>query len=431
MDIHGYNLSEYSKPGNSACHLNNGGCSHICLLSSTGSECTCPSHLTLQEDGKTCYYKYTDFQKFLLFTDGYYDQAGIFIVPLNGSSSEAKTIRIELDMYRPTALGLDITEDRIYWTDTNLKRISRVFINGSSPEVIVSENVYSYGLAVDPLGRNIYWTDYYGGKIEVSRMDGTMRKTLIHQDVKYPRDIIIDLRKGLMYWCNRGDKEKIEVANMDGDDRRILVKRGLSSPNGLTLDDTNNRLYWVDSGFDTLEYYDLERHTITTLIDSYSILRYPFGLTSLDGQLYWTDWYLDVVNQADKETASNIMVVVSGLTEPMDIHAYDRNQTLPDHNCSSSYGGCSHLCLLRPDGYRCSCPSGLTLSEDGKTCNHTEDFQKFLLFTSGWYSQAGIFIVPLDGSSSEAKRVPIELDMYEPSALGLDITEDRVYWDRH
>ena len=132
-----------------------------------------------------------------------------------------------------------------------------------------------------------------------------------------------------MYWCNRGDKEKIEVANMDGDDRRILVKRGLSSPNGLTLDDTNNRLYWVDSGFDTLEYYDLERHTITTLIDSYSILRYPFGLTSLDGQLYWTDWYLDVVNQADKETASNIMVVVSGLTQPMDIHAYDRNQTLP------------------------------------------------------------------------------------------------------
>ncbi len=100
-------------------------------------------------------------------------------------------------MYRPVALGLDIVENRIYWTDTGLNTISRVFINGSSPEVVVSDNVYSsYGLAVDPLGRNIYWTDSYANKIEVSRMDGTMRKTLIHQDLDEPRDIILDLDKG-------------------------------------------------------------------------------------------------------------------------------------------------------------------------------------------------------------------------------------------
>ena len=43
-----------------------------------------------------------------------------------------------------------------------------------------------------------------------------------------------------------------------------------------------------------------------------------------------------------------------------------------DHPCSLSYGGCSHLCLLRPDGYRCSCPRNLTLSEDGKTCVHSQ-----------------------------------------------------------
>ena len=90
-------------------------------------------------------------------------------------------------MYQPVALDMDITENRI----------SRVFINGSSPEIIVSENVYnSYGLAVDPLGRNIYWTDTDADKIEVCRMDGTMRKTLIHQDLNNPRDIILDLRKG-------------------------------------------------------------------------------------------------------------------------------------------------------------------------------------------------------------------------------------------
>ena len=132
-----------------------------------------------------------------------------------------------------------------------------------------------------------------------------------------------------MYWCEVGVRHKIEVANMDGDDRRVLVRRGLYYPNGLTLDDTNNRLYWVDSSLDILEYYDLERHTITTLLDRNSVLSYPFGLASIDAHLYWTDWNHDAVYQGDKETASNTTVLVSGLSQPMDIHAYDRNQTLP------------------------------------------------------------------------------------------------------
>ena len=135
-----------------------------------------------------------------------------------------------------------------------------------------------------------------------------------------------------MYWCNRGVDHKIEVAYMDGDDRRVLVRRGLHYPNGLTLDDKNNRLYWVDSSLDTLEYYDLQRHTITTLLDRVYILSNPFGLTLLDDYLYWTDWYRYAVYQADKRTASNSKILVGGLNRPMDIHAYDRNKTLPGNS---------------------------------------------------------------------------------------------------
>lgn len=138
----------------------------------------------------------------------------------------------------------------------------------------------------------------------------------------------LHLFRRLMYWCEVGVNHKIEVANMAGVDRRVLVKRGLYYPNGLTLDDANNRLYWVDSYVHALEYYDLELHTITTLLDRNSIWSYTFGLTSLDDHLYWTDWNRHAVYQADKETASNSKVLVSGLNQPMDIHAYDRNKTL-------------------------------------------------------------------------------------------------------
>ena len=132
-----------------------------------------------------------------------------------------------------------------------------------------------------------------------------------------------------MYWCQVGENRKIEVANMDGDGRKMLVRRGLYYPNGLTLDDTEDKLYWVDELFHTLEYYDLQRHTVTTLLEGSSVLGNPFGLTSLDDHLYWTDRYKDAVFQVNKATPSNVTVLVSGLTYPMDIHAYDRSKILP------------------------------------------------------------------------------------------------------
>lgn len=136
-------------------------------------------------------------QKFLVFADGSYSQAKISMLPLDGASVGATALPISLSMIRPVALDVDITDNRIYWTDVTLNTISRAFINGSSPEVIVSLDVFTPdGLAVDPLGRNIYWTDTGTNKIEVSRMDGSMRKTLIDHDLDQPRDIILDLNKG-------------------------------------------------------------------------------------------------------------------------------------------------------------------------------------------------------------------------------------------
>ena len=85
----------------------------------------------------------------------------------------------------------------MYWTDVTRKTISRSFLNGSSFEDIFVKNVQTPdGLAVDIVGRNLYWTDTGTDKLEVSKLDGSYRLALITSDLYEPRDIILDGSKG-------------------------------------------------------------------------------------------------------------------------------------------------------------------------------------------------------------------------------------------
>ena len=45
---------------------------------------------------------------------------------------------------------------------------------------------------------------------------------------------------------------------------------------------------------------------------------------------------------------------------------------LGSNSCSTNIGGCSHLCLLKPGGYVCACPTGIALQSDAKTCKESK-----------------------------------------------------------
>lgn len=135
-----------------------------------------------------------------------------------------------------------------------------------------------------------------------------------------------------MYWCDWGVVQKIEFANMDGSNRTLLVSNNLLWPNGLTLDYTNSWLYWVDAGYQALEYYDLARHTRARLPILSHFLPHPFGLTLLDDYVYWTDWTNKGVLRTEKASPQYLTVVVGGLNQPMDIHAFDKNRSLPGND---------------------------------------------------------------------------------------------------
>lgn len=100
---------------------------------------------------------------------------------------------------RPVAVAYDFVEDRVYWTDVWRSTISRSFLNGSSQEVIIHKKLdYPYGLAVDFIGRNLYWADTYN--LGISKLDGSHQKALITTNLYQPRDIILDVNRGYIFW---------------------------------------------------------------------------------------------------------------------------------------------------------------------------------------------------------------------------------------
>ena len=52
------------------------------------------------------------------------------------------------------------------------------------------------GVAIDWLGRNLYWTDTGMDRIEVSRLNGSARKVLIADNLDEPRAISLDPASG-------------------------------------------------------------------------------------------------------------------------------------------------------------------------------------------------------------------------------------------
>ena len=59
-------------------------------------------------------------------------------------------------------------------------------------EVVISEGLETTdGIAVDWIGRNLYWTDTGLNHIEVARLDGTARKVVVSSGLQEPRAIAL------------------------------------------------------------------------------------------------------------------------------------------------------------------------------------------------------------------------------------------------
>jgi len=147
-------------------------------------------------------------------------------------------------------MELDLLNGYIYYSETAMRTISRIPIDGGTPEIVVSSTNTPYYFDLDVVNNYIYYSDGESPNIWRYDMNADTEVNLITNQ-QHVRDIEIDLNAGKLYFNDRGvDSHSVNVANLDGSDARVLYDANdgpLDRPHGLAIDFENDMLYWTDT----------------------------------------------------------------------------------------------------------------------------------------------------------------------------------------
>ncbi|RXN31423.1 low-density lipo receptor-related 1B [Labeo rohita] len=267
------------------------------------------------------------------------------------------------------SLDFDYKKEFIYWIDSSRpsgRRINRIRLNGSDLKIVHRTAVPS-ALAVDWIGKNLYWCDVERKTLEVSKSNGLYPTVLVSSGLKNPTDLALDAQTGYVFWIDCCENPHVGRVGMDGQGQSVIVNKEIYSPSALTIDYTNKRIYWADDNHIFFANMDgSQRHRVP-----HDHIQGVMGLTLFEDFIYWTDGKSKSLRRAHKTTGANAVELLNSWQAIKSVIVYHplRQPEVPKHQCQVANGGCSHLCLLSPGGgHKCACPTNFYLAADNKTC---------------------------------------------------------------
>ncbi|XP_055018140.1 low-density lipoprotein receptor-related protein 4 isoform X1 [Boleophthalmus pectinirostris] len=396
------------------------GCSQTCVSTPQGPRCSCSEGYRLLEDGVTCEdvdeceartpvcsHICTNFPG--SFTchchPGYVMEANRQHCKISGEPLLLSSVLSDLFVVGLRTGSVDVLESstkkailsvdydwrerRVYWDSLDSDSIKWSSLDHKATGTLI-KGVRADSVAVDWLGRNLYWIDGVKSQIFAIQLPSATVKSpeftvILDEDLDQPRSLALLPQKGLMFWTEIGSMVKIERAGMDGSERRAVVTSSLGWPVGVALDSISNRVYWTDQRLRAIGSATLDGDDIQIL--QMKETTNPFSLAVFNDMLYWSETKRRVVQGANKVTGKNRQVLLKRPRQPFGVKVmHPLLQTSTEEPCEDK--GCSHLCVLAP-GPRavCKCPSGLLLSEDGLTCSSSVNTALLLMLAPSTVTQ--------------------------------------------
>ncbi|KAG9480490.1 hypothetical protein GDO78_012122 [Eleutherodactylus coqui] len=315
----------------------------------------------------------------------------------DGSDEKLRTLDEEILMSTDKrsmifSVDYDLMEQKVFWVDLNAESIKWITMDTKTKGTLV-KGVKSDCIAVDWVGRNLYWTDGIAGQILATALNASWKgfpeyTVVLDENMDQPRSLVLQPLSGLMYWCEIGAKPQIESAGMDGSRRRVLIAEQLGWPTGLALDLLSWRIYWCDDKLHSIGSARLDGTDIKVL--QLQTIQSPFSLTVFEDEIYWSEMKARTVQKINKATGKNFSVLIKRHGQPYGLKVMHKVlQPTTDNPCVKLT--CSHMCLISPGlNASCWCPVGLLLSSNLSACVPLKDLAFLLIALSSSVHQVDL-----------------------------------------
>uniref|UniRef100_A0A3P8RS84 Si:dkey-88l16.3 n=1 Tax=Amphiprion percula TaxID=161767 RepID=A0A3P8RS84_AMPPE len=383
-------------------------CKHTCLNTRGSYSCHCHPGFYLEPDNKSCK---TKDEPLLLASV----QSELLLLGVHSGS-----LRLLSSVSRPVfSLDYHWAQQRVYWLSPDYQSIRWADIKTSNKGILI-KGVKSDFIAVDWVGKNLYWVDGLVGQILAVKLSNKTVKSqeytvVLGEDLEQPSSLVLLPHRGLMLWSEIGSTPQIERSGMDGSKRKVVVSRDLSWPVSLAYDLLDNRVYWADEKMRCIGSASLDGDNILQLAETPS----PFSVAVFNDRLFWSDTKRRTIRSADKNTGKDQKVLLKRPGQPFGLKLmHTLSQPAVSNPCDQLR--CTHLCLLAPAG---KSRSGAPGSPDNMTCSQPRESSFVLLLSHRMIYQIYLRSMRRDGVA--LKKMPNSRALTLPGtneALGLDLS---------
>ena len=398
------------------CFANNGGCSHLCLLSNVSHSCHCPTPL-VPLGLSDCTFPST----LLLAVVG----SSVRTITLN--SQHSIDYQLKLGISNISAMEWDDLTQSLYLSEYYTGSIYRHKLNGTESIVLIQDPEISVvELAYDWIHSLLYFVDARNRRIELISVDNTAIRRVVVSGLGRVTSLVVNPLRGYLAWIDmEGTQDNISVimsSGTDGSNQRVLVIQDLIRPTNLSLDFETDYLYWYDSSSRSVArvYFDGTRREIVLSVQSDLS---AFAISN--GSLYYSIEGSDTVLQYSMSVHWN-NTVITGLPKISYLSVYYPKSELTSGFVSPCLStGCSHLCLLtnnnnylRNASYPvCVCPNGFELSNSTHCIKHTGLFFTLSQRDSIFYSYVQNHSLVILQTIRASNLLCAALDPSDPSSL--------------
>lgn len=239
----------------------------------------------------------------LLYWDNF-GNGSVSFADINGRGGGSLNLS-GIALQTPEGMAYDSATGRLFIADSGnepggIPKIVAVNVDGTGAAVFDpsgNSTFFPTAIAVDPVGRRLYWANFSDSTINWADLDGNAVGTLNTDGttVSGPLRMSADPATGRVYWANRISPNRIAFAKLDntgGGTLSTVGATGVENITGLAVDQAGGRLYLLkrERG---VSFANLDGSGGGDLDISGAVIDEPFGIPSglaLDpqaGRLYW------------------------------------------------------------------------------------------------------------------------------------------------